>query len=92
MPTVRVSAIISGLVQGVNYRTFIQYRAIELGLVGYVRNRADGSVEIVAEGARETLERLIDAARRGPPSARVENVDAQWDEANDEFSRFEIRY
>ncbi len=85
-------AVVSGFVQGVNYRAFIQRRAIELGIVGYARNRAEGAVEIVAEGAREALEQLLDAARRGPPSARVENVDAQWRAGSREFSRFEIRY
>ncbi len=88
----RVTAIVTGMVQGVNFRWFTQRRAAALGLVGRVRNRSDGSVEVVAEGPRDALERLLDAARQGPPSAVVENVDAQWDAATGEFSRFEIRF
>lgn len=65
---------------------------MELGLGGYVRNRSDGSVEFVAEGSREDLERLLDAVRVGPWMAVVENVDTQWSAFTGEFRRFEIRY
>ncbi len=65
---------------------------MELGLVGYVRNRSDGSVEFVAEGLRDDLEQLLDAVRIGPWMAVVENVQAQWSAATGEFRRFEIRY
>ena len=88
----RVTAIVTGLVQGVNFRWFTQRRASELGLVGYVRNRSDSSVEFVAEGPRDVLDRLLDAARTGPASAVVENVEVAWDTSTGEFRRFEIRF
>jgi acylphosphatase len=88
----RVTAIVTGLVQGVNFRWFTQRRASELGLVGFVRNRSDSSVEFVAEGPRDALDRLLDAARTGPPSAVVENVEVAWDTYTGEFRRFEIRF
>ena len=88
----RVTAIVTGLVQGVNFRWFTQRRASELGLVGYVRNRSDSSVEFVAEGPRDALDRLLDAARMGPSSAVVENVEVAWDPYTGEFRRFEIRF
>jgi acylphosphatase len=88
----RLTAIVTGLVQGVNFRSFTQRRATELGVTGYVRNRGDGAVEFVAEGARLDLERLLDAARVGPWMAVVEHIDAQWSAATGEFYRFEIRY
>lgn len=91
-PNARLKVKITGLVQGVNFRWFIQRRASELGLIGFVQNRPDGSVEFVAEGTREALGRLLDAARVGPSSAVVENVDAQWSAPTGEFNRFEIRY
>ena len=90
--TVRLKATVTGLVQGVNFRWFIQRRASELELTGYVRNQASGSVEFVAEGSRASLERLLDAARVGPPSASVENVQAEWNSPKQEFGRFEIRF
>ncbi len=88
----RVTGIVTGMVQGVNFRWFTQRRASELGLVGHVRNRADGSVEFVAEGPRDALERLLDAVRIGPASAVVENVQINWDAPTGEFHRFEIRF
>ncbi|CAG0944316.1 acylphosphatase [Anaerolineae bacterium] len=90
--TTRLTAIVTGLVQGVNFRWYTQRRAGELGVCGYVRNRADGAVEFVAEGTREVLERLLDAARVGPSEAVVENVDAHWGVPTGEFNRFEIRF
>ena len=88
----RVTAIVTGMVQGVNFRWFTQRRASELGLVGYVRNRPDSSVEFVAEGPRDLLDRLLDAVRVGPASAVVENVEVAWDTGTGEFRRFEIRF
>jgi acylphosphatase len=88
----RMTAIVTGMVQGVNFRWFSQRRASELGLVGYVRNRPDSSVELVAEGPRDSLDRLLDALRAGPASATVENVEVTWDTSTGEFRRFEIRF
>jgi len=88
----RLTAIVTGLVQGVNFRWFTQRRASDLGLVGHVRNRSDGSVEFVAEGPRDALERLLDAVRIGPSSAVVENVQVHWDAPTGEFRRFEIHF
>ena len=66
--------IVSGRVQGVGFRYFALDAARRDGLQGYVTNRADGSVEAVAEGEAEALERFERALRRGPSSSRVENV------------------
>jgi len=88
----RLHGIVTGIVQGVNFRWFTQRRAADLGLVGYVRNHSDGSVEFVAEGSRDALERLLDVVRVGPASAAVENVDAQWSAPTGEYQRFEIRF
>lgn len=65
---------IEGLVQGVGYRAAMQDRAQRLGVTGWVRNRRDGSVEAVAQGSADTLERLTAWARQGPPAARVTSV------------------
>lgn len=90
--TARLSVTVTGLVQGVSFRWFVQKRALDLGLVGYVRNNSDGSVGFVAEGPRDALERLLDAVRVGPSAAEVENVDAEWSNPGGEFRRFEIRF
>ena len=66
--------ILSGRVQGVGFRYFTLDAARREGLHGYVTNRADGSVEAVAEGEAESVERFERALRRGPSGARVEDV------------------
>ena len=90
--TARLAGTVTGMVQGVSFRWFVQRRAADLGLVGYVRNHSDGSVEFVAEGPRDALERLLDAVRVGPSEALVENIVTQWSTPTGEFYRFEIRF
>jgi len=67
--------LISGRVQGVGFRAFTARIAGELGVVGWVRNRADGSVECVAVGSNETLAKFEARLRQGPPHGAVENVE-----------------
>lgn len=66
---------IRGRVQGVGFRDALCREAERLGLTGWVRNRAGGEVEAVAQGDAAALEALIAWARRGPPAARVEDLD-----------------
>jgi acylphosphatase len=66
--------VLSGRVQGVGFRYFTQDAARREGLNGYVMNRDDGSVEAVAEGDAESLDRFERALRRGPSKSRVEQV------------------
>jgi acylphosphatase len=66
--------IIEGRVQGVGYRAWAERQASRLRLDGWVRNRSDGSVELVAHGAEEALAALEQLCRRGPPAASVTHV------------------
>ena len=72
---------ITGRVQGVGYRAWMMRQASALGLRGWVRNRADGSVECLAEGPRPRLEDLVGELRRGPRSADVGEVRVDWQAA-----------
>ncbi len=83
-------ARIQGRVQGVGYRHFIAVEAARLGLHGEVRNLADGDVELIAEGDRGSLERLLDRARAGPPRAVVAAVATDWDEGPPRYRHFRI--
>jgi len=87
----RVSARITGRVQGVGFRNFTQRRARRLGVTGWVRNEADGSVRLEAEGPTDALESLVEAVREGPRTARVEAVDVDWSDAADAFEVFRVR-
>ncbi len=88
----RLQAIVHGRVQGVSFRYYTANRARELGLLGYVGNRGDGSVEVVAEGRRADLEQLLSFLRIGPRSAVVTDVRVDWTPPAGEFDRFEVRY
>jgi len=65
-----------GRVQGVGFRQFVRDRALALGLSGWVKNRADGSVELLVGGETEATARLLDVVRVGPPHAAVAGVES----------------
>lgn len=76
----RLEVRLSGVVQGVGFRWFVAEHGRQLGLAGWVRNLPDGSVQVVAEGPREALERLLALAQRGPRHALVTGCEVQWGE------------
>jgi acylphosphatase len=87
----RVQIVVRGRVQGVFFRASAATQARKLGIQGFVRNRPDGAVEIVAEGDHQALQSLLQWAQVGPPSARVDEVEAKWDKAEGGFNGFTIR-
>lgn len=88
----RLHAIVRGDVQGVGFRYFVQRRADQLGLRGWVRNNDDGTVEVVAEGGRSDLEQLKHALEEGPRMAHVDHVEAQWSTATGGLDRFDLSF
>ncbi|MEW6717250.1 MAG: acylphosphatase [Chloroflexota bacterium] len=88
---VRLHAIISGHVQGVNFRFYTRQEADRLGVVGWVRNRWDGTVEVLAEGEKQFLVQFLGWLQHGPPAARVTDLKPTWSEATGEFSSFNVR-
>lgn len=87
----RLHCIVQGRVQGVGFRAFTQRKAYEKDLTGWVRNRWDGTVEVVAEGPRKHLEDFLEGLRRGPFSGTTRNVKVEWQKSRDEFNTFRIR-
>jgi acylphosphatase len=87
----RVHLKISGRVQGVYYRASALQEAQSLGLTGWVMNCADGSVEALAEGEKQKLERLIAWCHQGPQGARVSQVEVRWVPAEQNLHGFVIR-
>jgi acylphosphatase len=88
----RLHARVHGRVQGVSFRHHTTQQARQLGLTGWVANREDRTVEVVAEGEKTSLDALLRWLHHGPPAARVERVAAEWMDATGEFVRFQIEY
>ena len=87
----RLRMIISGRVQGVFYRRSVFERALKLGLEGWVHNLDGGDVEVVAEGERASLNKLMSWCWEGPPGAHVENIESSWLKAENVVG-FKINY
>ena len=85
---VRLTAWVRGRVQGVGFRWWTRSRAMELGLTGYVANRLDGRVLIVAQGPRDACEKLLRLLQGGATPGRVDKVVADWSQPAEQFSGF----
>ncbi|MBM3772326.1 MAG: acylphosphatase [Acidimicrobiia bacterium] len=83
--------VVSGRVQRVGFRAFVQSAAAAEGLHGWVRNTHDGRVEVVAEGESEALRRFEHRLRHGPPAARVDDVDVTETGVGGRATGFEVR-
>jgi acylphosphatase len=88
----RLEAVARGYVQGVGYRAFVMREARALGVAGWVRNEADGSVRVVAEGDEQILQELLRRLERGPSEAEVSHLEAAWREGIGEFREFSVRF
>lgn len=88
----RAHIVVSGSVQGVFYRANAHAKATSLGLSGWVRNLANGNVEVVAEGEKEKVRRLVEwCTNGGPPAARVKHVSVDWQAPTGGEGGFSIR-
>ncbi|MBL7126306.1 MAG: acylphosphatase [Dehalococcoidales bacterium] len=92
MELLSVRATVYGRVQGVFFRAFVEEHAQRLDLKGYVRNPPSGDVEVVAEGERERVEKLVEYLKMGPPTAMVARVVVSWSEYTGNYSSFRVGY
>jgi acylphosphatase len=90
MDNIRVRLIIQGRVQGVWFRDSTRREAMHLGVSGWVKNRRDGGVEVVAEGPEERVKQLVAWCHHGPSYARVTDVHQTKEEWLGEFDSFDI--
>lgn len=86
----RARIIISGRVQGVGFRSFVQLQAQKLGVCGWVKNNQEGTVEAVLEGEQEAIEHIITACKDGSMSANVEHINTKEEAYTGEFNEFRI--
>ncbi|HKZ06720.1 MAG TPA: acylphosphatase [Methylomirabilota bacterium] len=84
--------VVDGRVQGVGYRNYVERKASQLGLAGFVMNLKDGRVRVRVEGYRGLIEELAHELEKGPPLARVEHVEVTWRPVTGRFQSFGIRY
>ena len=87
---VRLEASIYGRVQMVMFRDFVTRKARALGLVGEVKNMKDGSVHVVAEGEKATIDLLVQKIHKGPLLSKVEHIELVYKEPSGEYSSFNI--
>ncbi len=89
----RVHLVVSGRVQGVGFRSFTQQAAIEYDIVGWVRNLADGAVEVEAVGEDKQVDQFIKKVKKGPSFfAKVKNIEVTECETVHNYQKFEIVY
>jgi acylphosphatase len=87
-----MNCVITGVVQGVRYRDYVQNAAGELGLVGYVRNNTDGTVQVVAQGEPEVLRAFVEYLHEGSVLSSVESVSVDWGTARNLLEDFSVKY
>ncbi|MCD6355717.1 MAG: acylphosphatase [Anaerolineaceae bacterium] len=87
----RLNAFVKGYVQGVGFRFFVLQKGTDLHLSGWVRNRFNGDLEILAEGPREKLTALLREVRKGPPFAQVVDIDINWSQPKNDLPPFTVR-
>jgi len=90
--TVRAHIWVKGRVQGVGFRAHVEYYALHMGALGWVRNVRNDMVEAVAEGSRELVERFITMVSEGPRMARVDEVKVEWESPTGEFGGFSVKH
>jgi acylphosphatase len=87
-----VRCVAHGRVQGVGFRFFVRQEAAALGVSGWVRNCADGTVEFHVEGPEGLLKDLVAAVRKGPTFGRVDELSEDWTEPSGRYTSFEIAF
>ena len=89
---VRAHVWVQGRVQGVGFRAHVEYAARQIGgVTGWVRNVGYDTVEAIAEGTRENVERLIAMMKEGPRMARVDDARVEWEDATGEWTEFGVK-
>jgi len=86
----RLHAMVQGYVQGVGFRFFVYRAGLDLQLQGWVRNRINGNVEILADGPKKKLDALLEYIRKGPQMAQVVKVNVEWQKSKNDLSPFTI--
>jgi len=87
----RIHIWVTGHVLNVGFRAFAQHTGVQFGLTGWVRNVGYDTVEAVAEGPHDRLEKFAEALQKGPRGGRVEHARIEWESAAGEFKDFGVK-
>jgi acylphosphatase len=90
LKSVRAHVLVKGIVQGVSFRSSTKRMADSLGIKGWVKNLDSDKVEAVFEGPEDRIREIIEWCKRGPFSAKVENVEKEFSDYTGEFEGFEV--
>ncbi|MBE3066402.1 MAG: acylphosphatase [Chloroflexi bacterium] len=90
--SLRIHIWVTGHVQGVGFRAFVQQSGVLFGLTGWVRNVGYDTVETVAEGTRDGLEKFAEAVKNGPHAGKVDEARIEWETATGEFQNFGVKF
>jgi acylphosphatase len=89
---IRVHIWVKGRVQGVGFRAHVEYNALQIDVAGWVRNIGWDTVETVAEGTREQIDRFIEIVKRGPPASRVNEARVEYESPTGHLNGFTVKY
>ena len=88
---VRAHIFLTGMVQGVSFRSSTRTHAKMKGVSGWIRNLSDGRVESIMEGDKESVESLIEFCKQGPKGSNVDDIRIEWEKPRGDFGGFDIR-
>ena len=97
MPTnpnkiLRVHIWVKGRVQAVGFRAHVEYHALQIGVLGWVRNIGRNTVETVAEGTREQIDQFIEMVKTGPPASRVDEARVEYESPTGRLDGFSVKH
>jgi acylphosphatase len=87
---IEMHAVVTGKVQGVMYRTYVQESATNLGLVGYAKNAPDGTVFVLAQGTPDVLKEFVEYLNEGSLLSKVDTVSVDWRSVSATFGEFSV--
>ncbi len=87
-----LNCLVSGRVQGVNFRSWTKRQADSYGVTGWVRNLPDGRVEVEVQGEDQVLDAFREQLYQGPPASRVDNLECEWSDQDKVYKSFEVTF
>ena len=89
---IRVHILVKGRVQAVGFRAHVEYFALQIGVLGWVRNIGRTKVETVAEGTREQIDQFIEMVKTGPPASRVDEASVEYEPPTGHLTGFTVKH